>query len=66
MKEDDVAGYMQAVLFGKRKFADREAYIAYVQEAKRALCRLRLEYGEELQVFARRQCEEYLRDAEQR
>ena len=52
MKEDDVAGYMQAVLFGKRKFADREAYIAYVQEAKRALCRLRLEYGEELQAFA--------------
>ena len=51
---------MQAVLFGKRKFADREAYIAYVQEAKRKLCRMRLEYGEALQEFARRQCEEYL------
>ncbi len=60
LKEDDVAGYMQAVLFGKRKFADREAYIAYVQEAKRELCRMRLEYGEALQEFARRQCEAYL------
>ena len=65
LKEDDVAGYMQAVLFGKRKFADREAYIAYVQEAKRALCRLRLEYGEELQAFARKQCEEYLGEMRQ-
>jgi hypothetical protein len=53
------------VLFGKRKFADREAYIAYVQEAKRALCRLRLEYGEELQAFARKQCEEYLGEMRQ-
>lgn len=65
LKEDDVAGYMQAVLFGKRKFADREAYIAYVQEAKRTLCRLRLEYGEKLQAFARRQCEEYLAEMRQ-
>ena len=65
LKEDDVAGYMQAVLFGKRKFADREAYIAYVQETKRALCRLRLEYGEELQAFARKQCEEYLGEMRQ-
>ena len=44
---------------------DREAYIAYVQEAKRALCRLRLEYGEELQAFARKQCEEYLGEMRQ-
>ena len=62
LKEDDVAGYMQAVLFGTRKFADREAYIAYVQEAKRDLCRLRLEHGEALQEFARRQCEEYVEE----
>ena len=60
LKEDDIAGYMQAALFGTRKFADREAYISYVQEAKRDLCRLRLEYSEALQKFARRQCEEYL------
>lgn len=60
LKEDDIAGYMQAVLFGTRKFADREAYISYVQEAKRDLCRLRLEYSEALQEFARRQCEAYL------
>ena len=60
LKEDDAAGYMQAVLFGTRKFANREAYISYVQEAKRDLCRLRLEYSEALQEFARRQCEAYL------
>lgn len=65
LKEDDVAGYMQAVLFGTRKFADREAYIAYVKEAKRDLCRLRLEYGEALQEFARRQCEEYVEEIHQ-
>lgn len=65
LKEDDVAGYMQAVLFGTRKFADREAYIAYVQEAKRDLCRLRLEHGEALQEFARRQCEEYVEEIHQ-
>lgn len=65
LKEDDAAGYMQAVLFGIRKFADREAYIAYVRQAKCALCRLRLEYGEELQAFARKQCEDYLRKTEQ-
>lgn len=65
LKEDDVAGYMQAVLFGTRKFVDREAYIAYVQEAKRDLCRLRLEHGEALQEFARRQCEEYVEEIHQ-
>lgn len=60
LKEDDAAGYMQAVLFGRQKFADREAYIAYVQEKKRELCRCRLECGEALQTFARAQCEQYL------
>ena len=65
MKEDDAAGYMQAVLFGRRKFADRGAYITYVRQAKCALCRLRLEYGEELQAFARRQCEDYLSEMRQ-
>lgn len=65
LKEDDVAGYMQAVLFGKRKFADREAYIAYVQEKKRELCGLRLECEEHLQEFAKRQCHAYLYGTEQ-
>lgn len=60
LKEDDAAGYMQAVLFGRQKFADRESYITYVQEKKRELCGLRLECGEALQTFARTQCEQYL------
>ncbi len=65
LKEDDVAGYMQAVLFGKRKMRRPGSVHCLCAGGKARIVQTAVGIRKELQAFARIQCEEYLGEMRQ-